>query len=145
MGDGDRLVSIAQARQLPLQRISFKADPRKVCVSIAQARQLPLQPYQPASIAIVHISFNRSSATIASPTVNHVISRRIVDKVSIAQARQLPLQPIPGQKGRSDCLAGFNRSSATIASPTSTISATIPAIIWFQSLKRDNCLSNSPL
>ncbi len=112
-------VSIAQARQLPLQHRtqthgpflhcrfqSLKRDnclsngkarlasPTLLNVSIAQARQLPLQHrYWPIFRMYIQC-FNRSSATIASPTLliwqGHLNSM----SVSIAQARQLPLQPL---------------------------------------------------
>ncbi len=112
--------------------------------------------------------FNRSSATIASPThlshhgsanksrfqslkrdnclSNPSHTPRAVSEmhgVSIAQARQLPLQPTQRSPTLSSTRSSFNRSSATIASPTAIIqSSDLHIALMFQSLKRDNCLSN---
>src|SRR6266568_20389 len=61
-------------------------------VSIAQARQLPLQRSVRCRPPFSKTCFNRSSATIASPTVEGVSLRALQYQVSIAQARQLPLQ-----------------------------------------------------
>src|SRR6266568_2213195 len=111
-------------------------------VSIAQARQLPLQRNFGALAGAIGTGFNRSSATIASPTPD------------------LPAPPLAflwfQSLKRDNCLSnrivaafptatsyGFNRSSATIASPTSVSWYTrICRPCMFQSLKRDNCLSN---
>ncbi len=87
-------VSIAQARQLPLQLSgSALLTVQGSSVSIAQARQLPLQHDFTGYRNGDSTSFNRSSATIASPThIFTVMMARQSGKVSIAQARQLPLQ-----------------------------------------------------
>src|SRR6266571_4189013 len=76
--------------------------PRLDPVSIAQARQLPLQPRSSRAAIFISLScFNRSSATIASPTLSR------------------------GLQGFSQALC-FNRSSATIASPTPQLQRRLP-------------------
>jgi len=95
-------------------------------------------------ILATRAGFNRSSATIASPTRSHPSRSYHSRYVSIAQARQLPLQlSVPSVKSYD--LTGFNRSSATIASPTLELSRLSVQIMEFQSLKRDNCLSNATI
>ncbi len=161
-------VSIAQARQLPLQ-LAFSVVRSSCCllVSIAQARQLPLQPSwrcyrgvcgyrrfnrSSATIASPTIlvyrcfwylsCFNRSSATIASPTLRMsqaLTSITMGFNRSSATIASPTFYPCLGRHA----LISFNRSSATIASPTHVKPLSNETSMTFQSLKRDNCLSNA--
>ncbi len=112
-------VSIAQARQLPLQHATRLVGSPASGVSIAQARQLPLQ--LPCILrAILHHGIEFQSLKRDNCLSNPIISC------------------IP-----TSSIESFNRSSATIASPTDTIWHNSSLDYLFQSLKRDNCLSNS--
>jgi len=112
-------VSIAQARQLPLQRPLFVYYNYCIVEGFNRSSATiasPTQRHIPGTTKSA-LSFNRSSATIASPTNTEGAKHVTNVNVSIAQARQLPLQR------RCMCMAQrqgrrFNRSSATIASPT---------------------------
>src|SRR6266516_2230662 len=115
----------------------------------------------------MQISFNRSSATIASPTNwmgealfgDHMFQSLKRDNClsnTVPLLRCNILSVFFQSLKRDNCLSnrivaafptatsyGFNRSSATIASPTSVSWYTrICRPCMFQSLKRDNCLSN---
>src|SRR6266568_5023199 len=114
-------VSIAQARQLPLQpSCSPTSCTWHAGVSIAQARQLPLQP-----------TTESSSLTALPPRFQSLKSDNCLSNST-------------HHRVATPCCWGFNRSSATIASPTTPFRLLqLLHSRRFQSLKRDNCLSNA--
>src|SRR6266568_20386 len=90
---------------------------QKKGVSIAQARQLPLQQIGSDNSPVNEIAFQSLKRDNCLSNVPSDVGPHSQRRVSIAQARQLPLQP----------------SKAYHSEHCST---------RFQSLKRDNCLSN---
>jgi len=116
--DTANIVSIAQARQLPLQQPCFGREGwHQESFNRSSATIASPTTQKSLSIHFNNVRFNRSSATIASPTPNPDPWPIPPLPVSIAQARQLPLQR-KGKAGEPDIAECFNRSSATIASPT---------------------------
>src|SRR6266704_207462 len=90
---------------------------QKKGVSIAQARQLPLQQIGSDNSPVNEIAFQSLKRDNCLSNVPSDVGPHSQRRVSIAQARQLPLQP--------------RRKAGMLLAQQG-----------FQSLKRDNCLSN---